>query len=209
MTTTHEDYGWKDAQPTCAHEYLLPAVQKCIEAIWHNGRARILDIGCGNGYVAAQLAALGHCVIAVDASADGIEIARTAYPAVSFAVGSVYDDKLSDIVGDGVDCIVSLEVVEHLFYPAKLFAQSYRLLKPGGYLILSTPYHGYLKNLAISLVHGWDRHFHVEWDGGHIKFFSNRTLARMACNAGFNKPRFQGVGRLPGLWKSIVMVAQK
>jgi len=72
-----------------------------------------------------------------------------------------------------------------------------------------TPYHGYLKNLVISLVGGWDRHFQVERDGGHIKFFSKRTLRRMAEAVGFRNLRFQGAGRLPWLWKSMILVAQK
>jgi hypothetical protein len=160
--------------------------------------------------------------------------------------------------------VIALEVVEHLFYPKKLFEQSYQLLRTGGYLILSTPYHGYLKNLAIfnlrgtaafrrqgdrssltraqrpseaqsnrlcdpsmgeqnllskaasfrgqwltSLVNGWDQHFRVDWDGGHIKFFSKKTLAQMACEAGFKSPRFYGIGRVPALWKSMIMVAEK
>ena len=105
--------------------------------------------------------------------------------------------------------MIALEVVEHLFYPKKLFEQSYQLLRTGGYLILSTPYHGYLKNLACSFVNGWDRHFSVDWDGGHIKFFSKKTLEQMACNAGFKSPRSRGIGRVPGLWKSMLMVSEK
>lgn len=209
MSFVEENYGWTDLAPTCAHEYLLPAVREYIKGRYHPETAKILDIGCGNGYVAANLAGLGYSVIALDASADGIEIARAAYPNVSFNVCSVYDDNLGAAVGNMVDCIVSLEVVEHLFYPKKLFEQSFRLLKTGGCLVISTPYHGYLKNLGISLINGWDRHFKVEWNGGHIKFFSKRTLAQMACNVGFRNPRFHGVGRLPGLWKSMIMVVQK
>ena len=105
--------------------------------------------------------------------------------------------------------MIAVEVVEHLYYPKQLFDLSYRLLKSGGHLIVSTPYHGYLKNLAISLVNGWDRHFRVEWDGGHIKFFSKRTLEAMACERGFRNPRFVGAGRIPGLWKSMIMTVEK
>lgn len=145
----------------------------------------------------------------VDVSRKGIDIARSAHPHVKFKVCSVYDDRLIQSVNDPVDCVISLEVVEHLFYPRRLFEQSARLLRNGGYLIISTPYHGYLKNLTLSLVNGWDRHFSVGWDGGHIKFFSKHTLARMAGDAGFRNPRFQGVGRFPGLWKSIIMTVQR
>lgn len=180
-----------------------------IRQLYNGEHVRILDIGCGNGFVDSQLSELGHSVTGVDSFPTGIEIAASTYSGVQFKVCSVYDDGLIDVVGTEVECVISLEVVEHLFYPKKLFEQSYRLLKAGGFLVVSTPYHGYLKNLALSLINGWDRHFSVDWDGGHIKFFSKSTLSKMAGNAGFKNPRFHGVGRLPGLWKSMIMIAQK
>lgn len=209
MSVVCTEYGWKDAHPNCAHEYILPAVLREVRALAKGGTLRMIDIGCGNGVVASLLAKEGHNVTAIDVSPDGIEIARSAFPGVRFEVCSVYDDRVLEITGGAIECIVSLEVVEHLFYPKKLLDQSYRILRPGGHLVVSTPYHGYLKNLAISLVNRWDRHFTVGWDGGHIKFFSKRSLSEMANAAGFKNTRFVGVGRIPGLWKSMIMVAGK
>jgi len=209
MNNEHAQYGWQHAEQDCSHDYLMPTVVNQIKTLYQGRALRILDLGCGNGYVAAQLAERGHTVVGVDASPDGIAIARGAYPTARFDVCSVYDEELPTLAGEGVDCIISLEVVEHLFYPKRLFEQSYRMLPNGGHLIVSTPYHGYLKNLALSLLNGWDRHFHVAWDGGHIKFFSQKTLARMACDVGFKYPRFYNVGRFPWLWKSIIMVVEK
>jgi 2-polyprenyl-6-hydroxyphenyl methylase/3-demethylubiquinone-9 3-methyltransferase len=209
MNGVENHYVWHDVLPTCAHDYVLPEIRRIVRTLYPNGPVTIVDIGCGNGYATSLLAGLGHSVIGVDASPSGIEIARAAYPGVRFEVCSVYDEALDETAGGPAECVVSLEVVEHLFHPKRLFEQSYRLLRPGGRLIVSTPYHGYLKNLALSFVNGWDRHFSVEWDGGHIKFFSKTTLARMARGAGFGRTRFYGVGRLPALWKSIIMVAQK
>ena len=206
---TQSCYRHPDSAASCAHEYLLPALFDAISVIAQDKSLKILDLGCGNGYVAAQIAAVGHSVTGVDVSSDGIEIARVSFPGISYQLCSVYDDDLVDKIGSQFDCVVSLEVVEHLFYPKKLFEQSERLLVTGGALIVSTPYHGYLKNLALSLTNGWDRHFSVDWDGGHIKFFSRKTLAQMASNSGFVNVRFFPVGRFPGLWKSMIMVAQK
>jgi 2-polyprenyl-6-hydroxyphenyl methylase/3-demethylubiquinone-9 3-methyltransferase len=62
-----------------------------------------------------------------------------------------------------------------------------------------------LKNLLISLLNGWDRHFGVDWDGGHVKFFSKRTLREMAARSGFQPDLVIGVGRMPLMWKSMVM----
>ena len=209
ISIEHRGYEYHNSEASCAHYYLLPTVLREIGALGRGKSLKIVDVGCGNGYVAAQVAARGHTVSAVDVSSDGIAIARASFPSVSYYEGSVYDDDLPEKIHAPVDCVISLEVVEHLFFPRKLFEQSHRLLVDGGSLIVSTPYHGFLKNLALSVTNGWDRHFGVDWDGGHIKFFSKTTLSRMVSNAGFKNIRLLPVGRFPGLWKSMIMVAQK
>jgi 2-polyprenyl-3-methyl-5-hydroxy-6-metoxy-1,4-benzoquinol methylase len=202
------EFGWADADEDGSHGYLLPVVFEELRRATNGEPCRIADVGCGNGSVTAKIAMLGHEVIGVDASRDGIEIARDAYPHLRFEAVSLYDENFGDLVRT-VDCVLALEVVEHLFRPAKLFEASYRALKPGGTMIVSTPYHGYLKNLGLSLTNGWDRHFHVDRDGGHIKFFSSRTLSQMARAAGFKNLRWRGAGRVSWLWKSLVMVMEK
>jgi 2-polyprenyl-6-hydroxyphenyl methylase/3-demethylubiquinone-9 3-methyltransferase len=208
VATCHQ-YGWKDGEATCAHAYLLPIILGEIRALGADRPLRILDLGCGNGYVSAELARLGHDVLGVDVSPDGIEIARRAYPAARFEVCSVYDERLATLAGGPLDCVIALEVIEHLYYPRSLLSQAHALLRPGGRVIVSTPYHGYVKNLAISLCNGWDAHFHAGWDGGHIKFFSRRSLSALIREAGFGEPRFIGAGRAPLLWKSMLLVAGK
>lgn len=213
MTAAHVEYGWTSAGPQGSHEYLLPAALAEVARVGGGRPLRILDLGCGSGHVAAELARRGHEVVGVDVSADGIRLARDTYeaalPGLRFHVGSVYDEGLEASVGGAVDCVLSLEVVEHLYLPRALFARAAEVLRPGGALLVSTPYHGYLKNLAISLAGGWDRHWGVDWDGGHVKFFSPATLGRMAAAAGFGEIRFRGVGRAPLLWKSMLMAARR
>jgi 2-polyprenyl-6-hydroxyphenyl methylase/3-demethylubiquinone-9 3-methyltransferase len=169
--------------------------------------ARILEVGCGNGHLAARLSTLGYDVIALDTSQSGVQIARAAHPDINFHVASAYDDMRQS--AGHCDVVLSVEVIEHLTSPRRFLENAFAVLKPGGCLVLTTPYHGYLKNLAISLLNRWDRHFGVDWEGGHIKFFSPKTLAPMALNAGFKNPRFRFVGRVPWLWKSMIMIAQK
>ena len=169
----HEDYGWTSASAQEVHAYILPAIISLLPP----GKLNILDAGCGNGYIAAELASLGHDLVGVDASSDGIELARLANPNVRYEICSVYDD-LRDLAND-VDVVVSSEVIEHLYYPQRFLRNVQGLIKNGGSLILTTPYHGYLKNLALSAFNAWDQHHTVAWEGGHIKFFSERTLSDM------------------------------
>ncbi len=85
----------------------------------------------------------------------------------------------------------------------------HHLLKPGGIPILSTPYHGYLKNLALAISGKMDQHFTALWEGGHIKFFSIATLSTLLRKEGLKVLELYRVGRVPPLAKSMVAVAEK
>jgi hypothetical protein len=70
-------------------------------------------------------------------------------------------------------------VIEQLVRPFSLPRFAKQLLRPGGHLIISTSYHGYLKNLILALTNRWDAHLNPFWDGGHIKFWSCKTLSQL------------------------------
>jgi 2-polyprenyl-3-methyl-5-hydroxy-6-metoxy-1,4-benzoquinol methylase len=197
-------FGWRLAESTVAHAYILPAIKYLLP---EGPRLTILDVGCGNGYIASRLSAMGHTVIGIDSSEDGINIARKAHPDVRFELYSAYDDLRA--ITEAVDVVVSSEVIEHLFRPQLFLRNAFLILRPGGSVILTTPYHGYLKNVALSLFDKWDKHFSVDHEGGHIKFFSEKTLARMLNDCGFENVMFHNAGRVRWLWKSMVCRAQR
>ena len=64
------------------------------------------------------------------------------------------------------------------------------------------------KNLTMSLLNKMDNHFTVLWDGGHIKFWSKRTLSKLLKEFNFEMCKFKGSGRIPLLWKSMFIVAK-
>ena len=63
--------------------------------------------------------------------------------------------------------------------------------------------------LTIALLNKFDKHFNPLWEGGHIKFFSKNTLYRLFEEAGMRPLKFYGAGRLPLLWKSMIIVGAK
>lgn len=75
--------------------------------------------------------------------------------------------------------------------------------------MVSTPYHGYWKNLALALTGRMDSHFTALWDHGHIKFWSKRTLDELLREAGFVEVEFLRLGRVPPLAKSMMALAKK
>ena len=196
---------YHDADPTYANAYLWPALKKVIcGRNWPDRRA--FDLGCGNGATCGMLSDLGFSVTGVDASQSGIAQARAAFPNVRVHVGSAYDD-LTAIYGT-FPLVVSLEVVEHCFDPRSFAKTFLRLIAPGGIGFLSTPYHSYLKNLALAISGKMDSHFTALWDGGHIKFFSMKTLGSLLREAGANNVSFMRAGRTPVLAKSMIAIVQ-
>jgi 2-polyprenyl-3-methyl-5-hydroxy-6-metoxy-1,4-benzoquinol methylase len=200
-----ENYGWNDTHIPKSHSCLLPAIES---SLCKCGAKKVLDLGCGNGSLSHTLHSRGFIIAGCDTDRRGVELANSR-GIVKFFVASVYDDAKSVLDDNQFDAVVSAEVIEHLYQPRYLAKFAYDALKPGGTLVVTTPYHGYLKNLALSLTNKWDRHHHPLRDGGHIKFWSKHTLTEMLTTEGFSVVSFQGIGRLPYLWKSMVMTATK
>jgi 2-polyprenyl-3-methyl-5-hydroxy-6-metoxy-1,4-benzoquinol methylase len=169
------------------------------------GVKSICDLGCGNGHISGRLAALGYDVTGVDASRSGIQIARRAYPRVQFV--EAFIDR--DLRLGSFDLLISSDVIEHLYRPSDLLEAAKALLMPGGQILIGTPYHGYLKNVVIAAAGKMDAHFSALHDGGHIKFFSVRTLSKLLRSHGFEDLRFSFYGRAPLLWKNMICQARK
>jgi SAM-dependent methyltransferase len=175
--------------------------------------ARVCDLGCGNGHLAGRLGRAGLTVVGVDSDPTYIDIAQRhhANANVTFRA-DVIDDGLPSRLGvmhQPFDLVVSSEVIEHLYHPQALLRSAFALLRPGGIVLISTPYHGYLKNVAISVLGRWDEHHSPHWHGGHVKFFSVSSLAAMIREAGFNQPEFHYYGRVAGFWKNMIAVATR
>jgi 2-polyprenyl-3-methyl-5-hydroxy-6-metoxy-1,4-benzoquinol methylase len=201
-------YPYSDALHHAHHRYLDDEVLGILAQLsWPAGERRVFELGCGNGSFAKVLSERGYSVTAIDTSIDGIKLAKVSFPGIEFHNGSAYDD-LSKKFGK-FNAVVSLEVVEHIFEPRKYVATVYELLEHGGAAIISTPYHSYIKNLALAISGKMDAHFTALWDYGHIKFWSIKTLRILLLEAGFQEIRFRRVGRIPPLAKSMIVAARR
>lgn len=189
------------------HEYLLPILLRHAERLPKG--ARILDVGCGNGSIAGELLSRGYSVVGIDLAPSGIEVARKAFPAGRFEILGANDALLDALQEEPFDLVYSLEVIEHLYDPRSFVRGCHAACRPGAHFLCSTPYHGYWKNLALALADKWDHHTNPLFDGGHIKFFSRNTLGRLLAEGGFSNLTFEGAGRIPYLWKSMVMTATR
>lgn len=205
LSIAAREFVWADSNAPRAHNYLIPPM---VKALRESCVRTVLDLGCGNGACSALLQSRGFAVTGCDASVSGIAFARQKHPAVKFFEHDISGPLPSRCVGC-YDAVVSLEVVEHLLQPRHLVANACEALRPGGIFVMSTPFHGYWKNLALAITNSFDDHWHPLRDFGHVKFFSRKTLLPLVCEAGFSIRDFMRVGRIPAFACSMIVVAVK
>jgi 2-polyprenyl-6-hydroxyphenyl methylase/3-demethylubiquinone-9 3-methyltransferase len=199
-------FGWQPGESSYVASYLHVAI---LEALNAEKAHLVLDAGCGNGHLCRVMEQSGYSVIGIDADLTGIATARADNPGLDIRHYSFSSDPAALLPGKLFDAVVCTEVVEHLYAPHELAQFASKALRPGGVLVISTPYHGWLKNLALALTNKFDHHWTPLWYGGHIKFWSRATLTQLLADAGLKVEGFIGAGRFPFLWKSMILIARK
>lgn len=168
---------------------------------------RVFEVGCGTGVSANWLRDYGFDVTGVDPSPTGIALAHEHFPELKLHPGSAYDD-LAAQYGQ-FPCVLAMEVIEHVYDPRLFVSRLFDLVLPGGIVIVTTPFHGYWKNLALALTGRMDSHFTALWEHGHIKFWSPDTLSTLLSETGFAAIRIHRVGRIPALARSMIACAKR
>jgi 2-polyprenyl-3-methyl-5-hydroxy-6-metoxy-1,4-benzoquinol methylase len=201
-------YIW-DATIPHTEAYLLKPLQQLISATRSQAPLLVLDLGCGNGALFLWLSVQGYAVQGIDPSRSAIDHARQACPHVPMSQTTASPAELARLELPPIDLVISTEVVDHCYAPREWAVSAFEALRPGGWLICSTPYHGYLKNLLLAASGQLDSHLTALWDGGQIKFWSRNTLYTLLQEVGFVELRFQGEGRFLWLWKSMLIAARR
>jgi 2-polyprenyl-3-methyl-5-hydroxy-6-metoxy-1,4-benzoquinol methylase len=199
---------------------------------------RVLDIGCGDGQVSAELARVTAAnVVCVDVSATAVQACTSrGLEAHVVDIGTVplpFSDSSFDLV-------FMTEVVEHLVRPDRALEEVRRVLTKGGLLILSTPNLACLPNRALlalgiqplfsevseEVVLG--RRLRLLGQGGqpvgHLRLYTKRALLEFLNSQGFSVLKVRGaafhssgplgyveraIGSLPGLAMIFVVLAQE
>lgn len=153
---------------------------------------KILEVGCGDAAFTRHLAEHSTSITALDISANQIARNAARFPSIQFLRHDVSEPL--PFPGGEFDVVWCSEVLEHLFDPAFALKEMYRVLVPGGRLLVTVPYHGPIKNILIALFK-WEEHFAPT--GPHIRFFTKKSLGTIARAAGFTdiKIRTCGIGR--------------
>ena len=203
----YEEY-WNSHQKILTEtDPLIESKAKIIRTAYQNiSQPQILDAGCGAGALICAYNAPQCQITAIDISKAAIDLLNDKLLDNVRAINAELEKKW-ELPDQHFDLIVSSEVIEHLINFPIYLQEAYRVLKPGGKLILTTPYHGLLKNLLLCFF-AFDKHF-CNYKVGHIRFFTNKNLKHVVSQCGFRNIKFKGLGRFPFLSKSIVLTAEK
>lgn len=164
----------------------------------------LLDVGSGEGALVADAQTRGLRAAGMDIAEAAASRARAKHPECTFVVNAI-EDRPWPFEPESFDIVTSFEVIEHLMRPADLIKGAYEVLRPGGYLALTTPYHGMVKNVAIA-AYGYEKHYKVE--GSHIRFFTDPALIGLIESNGFAIREIEHIGRGWQLWKCSYIWAQ-
>ena len=168
-----------------------------------------LDIGCGNGFITKIINKFFKKTTGIDLSNEGIKLAKKKSKKIkNLNFLNIAPEKLIK-KNIKFDVITTIEVIEHQYDPFEFMSNIEKLSKKNGYVLITTPYHGYIKNLILSLLGLMDNHFTALWTHGHIKFFSIKSLKKLISNYNFDIEEINFSGRLYPLSSSMIFFLKR
>lgn len=156
---------------------------------------RVLDVGCGEGVFAAELARAGAQVVGIDVAEEPLRRARAHHPDLDLRL--VHGEGEWPLPDARFDAVWAGEVIEHVADTAAWLSEVRRVLRSGGVLLLSTPAHGRLTLLRMALSR---RAFEERFDprGEHLRHYAPGTLRGLLEDFGFHEVQVRQAGGVPG-----------
>ncbi len=134
-----EREGWRRGRASPYHRGLGPLTSQAVGPLLDAARvaagAAVLDVATGPGYAAAQAAARGADVTAVDVSPEMIDLAASLHPGARFEVGEAGALPFADA---SFDAVVANFLMPHVADLPGVVAELARVVRPGGRLALTT-----------------------------------------------------------------------
>tara|TARA_B100000787_G_C16149187_1_gene275758 strand:- start:505 stop:1140 length:636 start_codon:yes stop_codon:yes gene_type:complete len=186
---------------------IIPGIKKVLSKI-NTKKLNHIDIGCGNGFITKKISDNFKATIGIDLSKEGIAFANKKKNKKKI---KFYNKNTSFFIKNRkkFDFVTSIEVIEHQYDPFKFMSEIEKVTKKNGFAMITTPFHGYFKNLLISLLGLTDSHVNVLWKHGHIKFFSVKSLKKLIERYNFEIIDINFAGRFYPLSSSMIFLLKK
>jgi SAM-dependent methyltransferase len=165
---------------------------------------RVLDLGCGAGRFVAALRDAGADAVGVDIASAALERARRVAPGADLRL--LEHDGSIPLAHASVDVVWCSEVLEHVADVGHTLLEARRVLRPGGRLLVTVPFHGRVQGAAIALTR-FEAHFDPL--GQHLRFFTRRSLAATLAAGGFEPAWVRAWGGVPPLRRGLAALSRR
>jgi 2-polyprenyl-3-methyl-5-hydroxy-6-metoxy-1,4-benzoquinol methylase len=176
-----EDYN-KTAEENPAQNYRRELIFSLLGLQGSGDGARILDIGSGQGDMAAEILSRFSSaqILGLELSQSGVEISSRKVPAAKFVQRNLLDstEPVANLRGWATHAVCS-EVIEHVDDPVALLKNARSYMRPDGFLVLTAPG---------GPMSAFDKHI------GHRKHWAPAEISKLLQEAGFNRIRTSGAG---------------
>jgi SAM-dependent methyltransferase len=160
---------------------------------------RVLDLGCGAGRFTGALRDAGAEAIGAELAEAALERARANVPGGDFRL--VEPDGSLPLGHGEVDLVWCSEVLEHVADTAGFLLEARRVLRRGGRLLLTVPFHARGQAALLALTR-FEAHFDPL--GQHLRFYTRRSLRAALDACGFPGAEVHGMGGVPGARRMLV-----
>jgi methionine biosynthesis protein MetW len=163
---------------------LSPAHRLVLDAV--PAGARVLDVGCATGYLAAELAARGCTVVGVEADPAAAAAATAGGACAEVGAGDVETAacRAALVARAPFDAVVAGDVLEHLRDPWATLALLASLLRPGGRAVVSVPNIAHWTGRRALLRGRFPYAAHGLFDRTHLRFFTRSGARELVASAG-------------------------
>lgn len=215
---SRQDYGWWDGDPNSTNVLLRYFINPIRFADFTeilkrqsdgdvSGR-RVLDVGCGGGYLCEEFAKVGYAVIGIDPSQNTLEAARA--HAAQNCLRVDYEKARAEALPFGnslFDCVCCCDVLEHVDSIDHTVSEIARVLKPGGLFLYDTVNRTLVSWLVvIKIAQDWKG---TAWEAPNThewrRFVKPTELNSMMKTNGLAMQENKGIG--PGNRLSVIMAA--
>jgi SAM-dependent methyltransferase len=178
----------------------------------------VLDIGCGDGWLLYQFRNRFSHLVGLEYSQGRLDVAHAKLKGLAFTGVCGSAENMHSIESNSIDHIVCADVIEHIPDVYQAADEMFRVLRPGGHAVINTPNIAFVKKRLRLLAgrfpstsqpnegHGSD----ILYDGGHLHYFTYRSLRVLLQRSGFSVVREMGfgpLGKLHDVWRTGFSVA--
>ncbi len=149
-------------------------------------KGKLLDFGCGDGQFLYMISKYCESAYGIDISEVAVENARKNYPDIHFSL--LNNKGNTDFQDNFFDTICAIDVFEHILDIESILEEIYRILKPGGNLLIATNELTRIKMFLI-ILYSFNNYFYPT--SPHIRYFTRKNLEDILKLKGFKMMRYK------------------